>query len=288
MSVAAGLGGLKPRNALLAALLALLSPGVGFAYVRRFALGLAWLLLTLAVLFVGGRLGLPGTPTGFYVLVGLGVATMLIGAVLAFRIARTTPVDAPARWYNRWYHYLWIGVAAMTINYLISESRGLIFGFESHYIPSVSMQPTLTAGDYIVVDTRAETLASIQRGDVVTYTPRDGYGPVRIARVVGLPGERIDASNHRVIIDGRALDEPYLQFPDRGPAPAFQFTEATLGPDQFYLLGDNRPNSADSRLQGPFPRTAIVGKARHIWLSRPATGGISFTRVGTLVGAHAP
>ncbi len=283
-SAASGDGGLGRRRPLLAALLGLLWPIVGLAYVRRLAMGIAAIVLVVFVPLVGGRLGLMSTPIGLYVHVAIIVAIAISCAVMALRVAQATPVGAQRRWYNRWYHYLWIGALAVLSIHLLTEVRGQIFGYETHYIPSVSMEPTLRVGDYIFVDTRGSTMATIRRGDLVTYTPAQYPDQVWIARVVGLPGERIRVTDHRALIGGIAIDEPYLPQPVPSHGPAAEAAETTLGPDQYYLMGDNRPNVVDSRFQGPIARAAILGKARHIWLSRPPGGGVDTSRIGPVNG----
>lgn len=279
---AASDGGLGRRRPLLAALLSLLSQVVGLAYVRRLMAGIAAIVLMVVVVLVGGRSGLMSTPTGFYLHMAVMAAIPIACAIYAFRIASATPFNAQRRWYNRWYHYLWIGALAVLSLNLLTGVRGQVFGYESYRIPSVSMEPTLRVGDYLFVDTRASTMTILRRDDLVTYTPAQYHDQVWIARIVGLPGERIRVADHRASINGAAINEPYLAQPDLDHGALATVAEITLGPDQYYLLGDNRGNVVDSRMQGPIPRTAILGKARHIWLSRPATGGIDTTRIGML------
>lgn len=94
-----------------------------------------------------------------------------------------------------------------------------------------------------------------RRGDVIVFHAPD-QDKDYIKRVIGLPGETIEITNGQVLIDGRVLEEPYeTRHIAGGAAPV------TLGPNEVFVMGDNRPNSRDSRSWGPLSMDAIVGKA---------------------------
>ena len=82
-----------------------------------------------------------------------------------------------------------------------------------------------------------------------------------IKRVVGMPGDALEIRHGSVYIDGKRLNEPYVEQRDD-----FTYPEVTLGPEEYFLMGDNRAHSGDSRLWGPVPRQNIVGK---VWFVRP-------------------
>jgi signal peptidase I len=124
-----------------------------------------------------------------------------------------------------------------------------------HYVTqrSGSMEPTITQGQRVRTWPVPDR---IERGGIfVVGFPGDGGDFLK--RVVGLPGERVGASAGRVTIDGRPIAEPYL--------PAGVVTggvhELELGPEQYYVLGDNRPDSADSRVKGPVTRAELKAYA---------------------------
>lgn len=120
-----------------------------------------------------------------------------------------------------------------------------------------SMEPTLESGQYLIVGKVRYWLGDPQRGDIVVFEPPNGAVEDYIKRVVGLPGERIEAHDGAIWINGYRLEEPYLTtgIPYNG---AWE-----LGPEEYFVLGDNRPNSSDSQNWGPLPEGNIVGKA---WL----------------------
>lgn len=127
-------------------------------------------------------------------------------------------------------------------------------------IEGYSMEPNLHQGQYLIVNKAVyRWLHPPQRGDIVVFEyPR---APDRdfIKRVIGLPGETVEIRDGSIYIDGVPLAEPYLGSPTHGSMAA-----RTLGPGEYFVLGDNRDNSSDSRSWGPLPQQNIIGKA---WLS---------------------
>lgn len=130
----------------------------------------------------------------------------------------------------------------------------------NYKIEGTSMSPTLAPAEYILVSKVAyAAFGDPERGDVVVFLDWNNAQDY-IKRVIGLPGETVDVHDGAVWINGRALDEPYLNgVPTNGGSGPL-----TLGPDEYFVLGDNRGNSSDSRMQGPLPRDHIIGRA---WLT---------------------
>jgi signal peptidase I len=134
-------------------------------------------------------------------------------------------------------------------------------------IPSESMAPTLTAGDQIVV-TRYFRSAP-QRGHVIVFESPLVPGELMVKRVIASPGELIDSRLGRVRVSGYTLAEPYvLRAGASGSVPA-QLVPA----DSYFVMGDNREDSSDSRSWGVVPRASIVGRARLVLWSSSATVG---------------
>jgi signal peptidase I len=138
------------------------------------------------------------------------------------------------------------------------------FLFQPFIVSGASMAPNFATGDYLIVDEISYRLSSPQRGDVIVFNASfiPGYSNQRfIKRVIGLPGETIDITNGRVEIikDGKTtiLDEKYL--PDN--LKTYGDVNTTLKPDEYFVLGDNREYSYDSRMWGVVPRKDIIGKA---------------------------
>ena len=148
------------------------------------------------------------------------------------------------------------------------------FVLQTFSIPSGSMLPTLQIGDRILVDKLAYDFHSVHRGDIVVFSrPADencAGAPVAdlVKRVIGLPGETISLSvNGYVMINGKRLSETWLPRSKQGttyPGPAgdpYSLAHPfTIPPNDYFMMGDNRSDSCDSRYWGPIPKSVIVGK----------------------------
>ena len=282
MSEAVAPRSLRRRSGTLAVIGAYFSPPTAFAYTQKIGWGIAFVLASPLVLLIGGRTGLAFTRYGYVAMLGIAAIVVVVTMITAFRSARAVPDGAPARWYNRWYHYLWIAAATLAFVAVMGSHRGAIFGYEPFRIPSTAMQPTLVPGDFIVADYRAASMADIRRGDIVTYKPVRHPKETWIKRVIGLPGETIVVKGNGVEIDGKPLSEPWATVREPVVEIPVPFERVVLGPDQYFLLGDNRPNSEDSRFTGPVARQAMLGKARAIWFHWMRPAGFDPSRITTL------
>ncbi len=121
-----------------------------------------------------------------------------------------------------------------------------------------SMMPTLHAGQRLIVDRLAHRVRPLRRGAILVITPLDARQPPAIKRLIGLPGERIAIHAGGVSINGVALEEPYL-IERPPPVPQASDTLFILGDDAYFVLGDNRGASIDSRAFGAVGRRAIIG-----------------------------
>lgn len=189
------------------------------------------------------------------------------------------------------------------------------FLFEPFQIPSGSMIPTLKVGDFILVNkfnyglrlpvigTRIIPVGEPQRGDVmVFYPPNDNR--YFIKRVIGLPGDHIKIANKVLYINGEKADQELLK--DFDAPPAYRVYEENLGgkkhlmqtsrvlmggmdnravvvkPGHYFMMGDNRDNSSDSRVWGQVPEDNIVGEAVAVWMTFDFKSLPSFSRVGSI------
>jgi signal peptidase I len=140
--------------------------------------------------------------------------------------------------------------------------------FQSFWIPSTSMVPTLAVYDRILVQKAFFSWHDVRQGDIVVFTrpPLEHCGgePAGdlVKRVIALPGQTIYSSGNSIYVNGRLLAEPYLPAYDPlGPPIASSQHPYRVPAGQFYLLGDNRAISCDSRYWGPIQGTSIIGKA---------------------------
>jgi signal peptidase I len=153
------------------------------------------------------------------------------------------------------------------------------FVVQTFFIPSGSMEPTLQVGDRILVNKLSYHLHGVGRGDIVVFSrpPAENCGGPEVndlvKRVIGLPGETLSLSGGHVYVDGRALDESWLPASAQGvtrPGPGgtlYSLQHAYKVPaDDYFVMGDNRTDSCDSRYWGPIPKSLIVGKVEmRVW-----------------------
>lgn len=133
---------------------------------------------------------------------------------------------------------------------------------QAFYIPSPSMVPTLQVKDRVLVNKLSYDLHDVNRGDVVVFERPKGEASSPeikdlIKRVVGLPGEKLEAKEGKLFINGQPLEEPYL--PEGTTTEGLEPIEVPLG--HVFVMGDNRGNSSDSRRFGPIDEDTIVGRA---------------------------
>ena len=183
----------------------------------------------------------------------------------------------------------------------------LTFLLQPYLIPSESMEHTLLVGDFLLVNKQVYAAPDwvsrwllpyreVSRGDIVVF--HHPQPPFLVKRVVGLPGDRLRIEDGRVMVNGLTQDEPYAAFepaasnPFRDDFPAQVYTdpevdpvwwrqmqsliqdgELVVPPDEYFVLGDNRNHSKDSRFWGFVPRSQIVARPLVIYfsLSRPST-----------------
>nr|AQS30056.1 hypothetical protein [uncultured bacterium] len=138
------------------------------------------------------------------------------------------------------------------------------FLIQPFYVSGPSMEPNFHNNEYIIVDQVTYRFRTPHRGDVVVFKWPQNTAISFIKRVIGLPGETVEVRDGRVTVynkqtpNGTVLSEAYLQGVDT-PNEA----RRTLGKDEYFVMGDNRHNSSDSRIWGPVARHLIVGK---VWV----------------------
>lgn len=143
-----------------------------------------------------------------------------------------------------------------------------LFFMQPHQVNGQSMEPNLHSNDYVLTDKISYKVGQPERGDIIVFhaptaaqCPK-GTGCDYIKRIIALPGETIEVKDGKYYVNGALLDEDYL--PDSLETMPNAFTNGrvvTLGEDEYFVSGDNRPNSSDSRSWGPITSKEIVGRA---------------------------
>lgn len=137
------------------------------------------------------------------------------------------------------------------------------FVVQPFFVRGESMAPNFSDGDYLIIDEISYRFSEPQRGDTIIFRFPDNPSQFYIKRIVALPGEKITIENSSITITnqdnpaGFLLNEPYLTEITPGQI------EVKLDPNEYFVLGDNRDSSSDSRRWGPLPRHLIIGK---VWL----------------------
>jgi len=180
------------------------------------------------------------------------------------------------------------------------------WGVQAFKIPSGSMKPTLLIGDHLLVSKSAYgvkipflerviiPVGDPQRGDIIVFRFPEDRNKDFIKRIIGLPGETVEVRNKAVFINGRRLHDPWGHYTDRiilppGVQPRDNFGPVKVPPDHYFVMGDNRDQSYDSRFwfggRGGFvPRRDILGKAFIIYWSWKDRGfGVRWNRIGMII-----
>jgi signal peptidase I len=295
---------IKSRRPWLAALLSLITPGLGQLYCRRPKRAAAWYLA-----------GLVGGSSLYYLLsqailvptlavqwAVYGVAAVFFVAMLAdaWLLAKQVGVIAPA-WYNRWYVYLVIPLSLNIVGLALPPKPT----FDTFSMPSASMNPTLVVGDMFTVATSAYQNSPPQPGDVVVVKKAEG-GRSFVKRVVAVAGDRVQMKEGRFYINGTMVEREKLgDYDDPGNGTgtsvltlyretlpngrSYQIAELSdkeffdntpefqVPPDHIFVMGDNRDSSMDSRAPGEFGFIALANvKGRVVKI----TGALDSSRVG--------
>ncbi|MBI4862810.1 MAG: signal peptidase I [Candidatus Riflebacteria bacterium] len=139
------------------------------------------------------------------------------------------------------------------------------FVVQAFFIPTESMQMTLLVGDYLLVDKITYLFRDPRPGEILVFEYPVDPSKDFIKRCVATGGDRIAHLDDRLIVNGKPLNEPYTQYlnvPDHpGSSDHRSFEEFTVKPGTYWMMGDNRNNSQDSRFWGALPHWRLIGKA---------------------------
>lgn len=167
----------------------------------------------------------------------------------------STPPPVASRFRKKHLIWLLIGVIALPLIYFSLNLAIVVFGIQPVRMVGKSMSPNINDGDKLFM---LKQIGELRRGDIVVFLYPEDQTKSYIKRIVGLQGETIEVKDGKVYVNGNQMEEPYLP-----PEYASQDTmpgPVAIPPDNYFVMGDNRKNSNDSRYWGPLPRKLIYGK----------------------------
>jgi signal peptidase I len=291
----------KSRNILLAMIFAWFIPGLGHIYVGRAKKGIVFLATAFGIYIIVGLSGLMTTrasvvlmPLMYALMFGVLIYLFIDAGRLAHRYQKKGYEFHPKK-YNRWYVYVaYLIVVGMLISFLGTNRQDLL-GYDTFRIPSGSTLPNLWIGDYITVDTRNRRVDNVERGDLIVFDYPHDRSVKFLKRVVGISGDTISYINKQIFINGVVAN--YQKVSSKQNNNVMEFVEELDGtsyrilndqsvesrdvssvsvPDgQFFVLGDNRDHSNDSRYWGFVPRDHLRGVPAYVWFSWE-----NFSRIG--------
>jgi signal peptidase I len=143
-----------------------------------------------------------------------------------------------------------------------------LFFMQPHQVNGQSMVPNFQSGEYVLTDKISYKVGEPQRGDIVVFHAPEaaqcpkGTGCDFIKRILGIPGDTVKVENDRIYVNGVALEEPYIPEDfETLPGAYTKGKTVTLSANEYFVSGDNRPYSSDSRAWGPITKSDIVGRA---------------------------
>ena len=162
-----------------------------------------------------------------------------------------------------------------------------LFIMQPHQVNGQSMDPTFQHGEYVMTDKLSYRFNNPQRGDVVVFKAPtsaqcpEGAGCDFIKRIIGLPGDTVEVKDNHFYLNGELLAEPYLDSSVVTKPYNYTLNGPVMVPQNSYFVsGDNRPHSSDSRLWGPVSRDDIVGKVFFRYWPIPRIGIITHPEIG--------
>ena len=293
--------GIRPRRPWLAALLNLLAAPLGHVYA-----GAPWRGLAVAVAATAAGLGalaatmLPLPGVARMTLLAAGLAMRLLPPWDGWRVAAAGR-QYRLRAYNRWYAYVAVAVAVVVAGDRLSAAfRARVAA--AFRMASPSMHATLFEGEYVMV--RPGVSHPVAPGTPVLFRSQHGF--VAVARVVGAGGDTLRMRGGTLLRNGAAQREPYaIQTPAGGdtlslmawqvehladPADSVGYAPTmddwgplVVPPGHYFLMGDNRDRSGDSRIMGFTRRRDVVGRPMWIYYSRDAWDGTRWNRLGRAI-----
>ena len=289
----------------LAGLLSYLLPGLGQVYNGQPLKGLLFnfiftlwggIVFTLTFYAVKQEMTGPKIALLFLALFVSFLAQLLV-IIESIRTARKIGSEYLLKIYNKWVLYLFIIIVTFLVDHSVATAiKDNVI--KPYKIPTNSMQPSLLAGDFILSNQIYFSTHNPERGDIIIFKYPVDEKTDFIKRIIGVPGDMVEIKDKHVWINNVKIDEPYVLHTDSTVLSQFESVRDNFGPfrvspNSYFVLGDNRDNSLDSRHWGTVQRYLIKGKLSFIyfswngtipeWKLIPKLFSIRFDRIGKII-----
>ena len=281
-----------PRKWYWAGLFSYLAPGLGQIYNGQATRGLLFYCL---FSLWGSLLFVVSSNAMKHHFLSLHVIVLFLCLIVAFFIFLFIIIDAirgakrmkdpyHRKVYNKWYIYLLTILVVQGVDYSVQLSINNTL-VKPYRIPTASMEPTLQTGDFILNNKLSYCAHNPERGDVIIFQYPSNEKLIYVKRIVGIPGDTLEIKDKEVYMNGCRLDEPYVKHIDShilpaGAGPRDNYGPLVVPPNEYFIMGDNRDNSLDSRYLGTVDRIKIKGKPSLIYWSW--SGKFPFVRFGRI------
>ncbi len=266
-----------PKEPWVAVILSLTLPGVGHAYAGRAKRGLAFFCVgAVAEILIAAYAFYPSTRIGLPFILAAALFSIVFALYMlidAYRSAKAWNIQHAAPRRPRWKRALLI-FAALLLVLVLNPTEHVARYVRENVVEAFvntqySMEPTLIPGDRVLVDKRIYGRSEPRRGSMVVF--RYPHNPTRIflKRIVGLPGDHVEIRRGRLYINGSEVSELYVK-----GVPSGDYGPETIPPDAYFVLGDDRNNSEDSRFFGSIPRGSLLGKVTKIYYPLDRSGPV--------------
>ena len=258
---------LPKRRAVIASVLSFAVPGLGQAFNGDLKKAVLWGLTVPFVIFIGSPLRIRATFIGFGVLWLIQWITMVLSATEAYRSARIQMDASGISWLQTVATAALAGALIGAMDYAAISSATI----RMYKISASSMTPTIVPGERVAVDVHYYKHRMPHNDDVVMIKSPDG--PFYVKRIAAVGGQVIEGKEGRIVVDGKPFEDRFAVDP-RGIGKAIEeistFGPETVPPGKFFVLGDNRGHSWDSRSPGfgLLDRTDINGKVLYVYWSK--------------------
>jgi signal peptidase I len=256
----------RPRNPIIAALLSLLAPGLGQIYNGKGALGLAFVIISIVLRFLGTLSGWPRSFMGLVAVAAAATVFWLFTVVRAFVQARGIR-ETGLKKYQATAVYAFFIILSLGSLFVPARVRMTsLLGVTPYRMATGSMMPTLQKDDFLMTDPKAYVHQAPQRGDVIVFAYPQDLTKRFVMRVIALEGNTVEIKNRQVFVDGEPLQESYKIHEDtRVDNSRDNFGPLKIPAGYCFVLGDNRDNSNDSRFWGALPLANVKGRALYIY-----------------------